>query len=323
VGVLLPRFQSAKKTKTVLIREGTRRSAKKTKQKRNLIMNNRDRAFLHDMHNFITFNRVATVEALYQGLCHLDKVTNRTISQVDSHLSEEAVVDQITILNQEVRIQSILIAKIFAEQMAGLEDLGAFGWTIRHRQNGGLFERYLESKTTAAADFFDLVLNSDEHTTLDLLLHLPSVSDLQGQISSETMIGIEHDYSEYRKVFYDIARKYRLITDTLELNKSLAPLPEDWGQNINIIIGFSDPAKPRHPYIDAFNKIKHRFMITENLPAYIDIADRPLQFSYLSQEPKSVERLLQETALTARLMGELVALIIRLDEAGVDLKLPT
>ena len=286
-------------------------------------MNNRDRAFLQDMHNFITFNRVATVEALYQGLCHLDKVTNRTISQVDSHLSEEAVVDQITSLNQEARIQSILIAKIFAEQMAGLEDLGAFGWTIRHRQNGGLFERYLESKTTAAADFFDLVLNSDEHTTLDSLLCLPSVSDLQAQLPNKTMIGIKHDYDKYRKVFYEIAKKYRLIAEALELTKSLAPLPDNWEHNINVIIGFSDPAKPRHPYTDAFNKIKHRFMITENLPAYRDVADRPLQFSFLSQEPKSVEQFRQVASLTAQLMGELVALIFTLDAAGVDLNLPS
>ena len=186
-------------------------------------MDKRDRAFLQDMMNFIYMNRVATAFSLAETITNPKPITAKTMKGIHGlpHPLMKAS-EQEDLINKlsDVRIasvQSIMIARIYAELIAAYEDVGTFCWAIKKRktERKGIFATYLETRDGSYKQFFEKVIHSIEGrglkeppVTIGDLLKLPSTSDLQGYFPQELLPQLEQEYLERPKLLYDIAKYY-------------------------------------------------------------------------------------------------------------------
>src|SRR5450755_4448574 len=95
-------------------------------------LNHRDRAFLQDMANFIYLNHVATAFSLAEGINNAPMIAAKAIRGIHGQPHEfmeasrqEALINDLS-EKRIASVQSIMIAKVFAELIATYENLGAF-----------------------------------------------------------------------------------------------------------------------------------------------------------------------------------------------------
>ena len=287
-------------------------------------MNQRDRAFLHDMRDFICLNRLATILAFYGTTAEPDIITKLTMKMLDVSLSEEQLSK---LADQNVgNIQGIMVAKIYAEMFAGYEDLGAFGQAIQNRANGGIFRRYVENRTSQARGFLQGVIDSsileNPEVTLDVILRIPPVSQFEGHISQEQLNPLRDYYRTIPGFLYRVAKQYQAPRGDAHALPVGASLPQEWDGMLAIILGDNPPAlgSPQDRLSQAvFNRIKHQFLVTGNLSAYLDAASsRPLEFVHLSREQVFADKMLEGVALIARVMSDFASILLLLD--GLDIE---
>jgi hypothetical protein len=90
------------------------------------------------------------------------------------------------------------------------------------------------------------------------------------------------------------------------------PAPKRRGQKVGAAQGAT--------LVDAFNKIKHRFMVTDNLPGYVGTAGSGnTVYGRFGLTEAFVNMLVNDTTVAAKAMGELAGLLIKLDEAHIKL----
>ncbi len=287
-------------------------------------MDQRDRAFLHDMRDFICLNRLATILAFYRTTAEPDIITTLTMKMIDVSLSEEQLSERAD--HNVGNIQGIMVAKIYAEMFAGYEDLGAFGQAIQNRTNGGIFRRYVENRTSEARGFLQGVIDSNipEHpeVTLDMILRIPPIEQLERHISQEHLNPLRDYYRTIPGFLYRVAKQYQAPRGDAHALPVGASLPQEWDGMLAIILGDNPPAlgSPRDRLSqDVFNRIKHQFLVTGNLATYLDPASsRPLEFVHLSREQVFANKMLEGVALIARVMSEFAAILLLLDELGIE-----
>lgn len=297
-------------------------------------MDNRDRALLLDIRNLIAINRVATAQTLYSGLTHLNDITLATMEALGEYASATSLAEEVDRSNEASRIETILIAKIYAEQIAAWEDLGALGFAIRHRNSdptptdtpaglqGGIFHQYLKSTTADAANFYDNIRSGNSGspiTTLDKWLNLPGIEQLRGQIPDDKLASVQYDYTQQPIPLLEVAKHYRRTATEIQQISSGSSGPVDWRDKIYIQLGFPDPNKPSRVFTNAFNKIKHRFMVVEDPTAYGSSVGINPEYALLRWDPEYVNTMITHIIGAARIMQELASLMYGLDQAGVEL----
>lgn len=304
-------------------------------------MKTSDRAFLKDMVQFIPMNHIASVHTLRQGLSTLDDIAMLTVAELSGYdiqdiTLQEASRKEVTKYNDTYRIQRILIAKIFAEWISSYEDLGGFIWAIQHRNSEGIFKRYLNSGVNDVGNCYNTILNSDIPTnpalTLDALMGievaqcaLPSLKELTGSIQQPVLDGLTKLYHEGPKFLYNVAKEYRAKRDSFQKVFSKGSPAAGWEQNINIIIDVFPSTTSRVPSnrsfpADTFNKIKHRFMVADDLSAYNDLAEVvEFEIAAISQEQANVEAMIQRIISVGKFMSQFAEGLYLIDKAGFSL----
>ena len=245
-------------------------------------MNTRDRALLTDLIQFTHKNHIATAYILRSRLNSmelLEDVAIYTESQLRHLDSREAALADVRKYNDAKRMERIICAKFLAEYVATCEDLGALGSAIGHRNNGGVFQRYLKSLTGEAASFFDKhvlpydVLN-DPSVTLETILDLPKLATLAGQVQQDTFAALQQSYRIQAVNLFAAAKTYRESGKGIRtMSNSGAPssdLDNELCIIINLIPSGSTSNQKGGIFARALNKIKHRFMVTERLLEYAE-----------------------------------------------------
>jgi hypothetical protein len=269
----------------------------------------------------IYLNRVATIHALRDALPRLKLLTKFTLQELGEYTTSRNIDEEIETNHETSRFEKIFVAKIFGEMVATFEDLGALGHAIRNRADGGIFNQYLASRVEQVERFWrdiEQSRNNNPHVTLDVLLNLPSVTDLQGQLPQDILDDLAYSYTKRAEKLLGIGTFYRrTLTDLNRLDPHKA-LPDEWKDHINVILGYEDPAKPARIVTGAFNKIKHRFMVADDLPSYVDPTTIDiLEYVAIGQDPQYAAGLIQIAIESAKTMSEMGAIIMHLDQAGV------
>jgi hypothetical protein len=304
-------------------------------------MQTSDRAFLKDMVQFIPMNHISTVYALRQGLSTLDDIAMLTVGTLAGYdiqdlALQEASRKEVAKYNDTYRIQRILIAKIFAELISSYEDLGGLVWAIQHRNPEGIFKKYLNSKTSDVGNCYKSILESDIPTdpalTLDALMGievakyaLPSLQELAGSVQQPVLNSLTQLYQQGPKFLYNVAKEYRAKRDSLQRIFSKDSPPAGWENYINIIVDVLPSSTTRVPNIrsfpaDTFNKVKHRFVVADNLSAYADPTEAvEFECATLDQEQANVEGMIQRIASVGKFMSQLAEGLYYIDKAGFSL----
>ena len=294
-------------------------------------MNAQDRAFLQDSISLNYMNRLTTVfilyEALVQGESELESIALFCDQCYRSSDPDDARIAGIKARGDAVRVKHIICAKIYQEFMASIEDIGALGSAIQNRFNDGIFARYLNSQTGEVGRFFDMILAADvpnhPNVTIESLLHLPSVASISSQLPSEKVPEFQESYRNQATNLYNIAKIYRGDTKPMTIHAAsddispLSPSPED----INILLSVTpsgEPLSQQSAMVRAFNKIKHRFMLTERLNDYVDpLASDQVEYGRFSFD--AVHHYKDQLIGIVGTMIELVAIVQTLDSLGITL----
>lgn len=299
-------------------------------------------------------NRIATVYLLRKalnpveaGVTPLEDAAMFTLHALRHYPDQNALLTEVRRNGDAKRVETIVAAKIFAELIAALEDLGALADAIRHRGRDGVFSRYLNSKTNQAADFFNYVLGQDipEHPeiALDILLNLPSIQSLDGKVTGDALQAFAQSYGIHAQQLHQAAHMYREQgAKVAPLGAGSPPLPT-WHDDVNILLGIIKPGVPAAsgaapaaaaapvpatagPHsksgilVRAFNKLKHRFMVTEDLPAYaVPAGADKIEYGRFPQTPQFIDQLVSNTVAVAGTMAELAAIVLQLDAAGIPI----
>jgi len=316
------------------------------------MLNQRDRTFLQDMANFIYMNHVATAFSLAEAINTAPMIAAKTVRGIHGQPHElleaslqEGLINELT-QRRIASVQSIMIARIFAELIATYENLGAFGWAIRKRktEGKGIFSWYAETRDGGYAQFYQGVINRidgnrphDPPITLGDLLKLPSISDLQvplqEHVPQQLLKQLEQDYLERAKLLYDIAKLYMgRVGDAWKIAPHMPPAEQHRSHEastfgaesyIHVItevlpVGTQLPQDKITTAI--YNKIKHVFLVTENLSAYADQTD-PIQIASapFKRDPVVVQDWIDGIKSAAGLVNEIASLLLVLDHCGIAL----
>jgi hypothetical protein len=288
-------------------------------------MDQRDRAFLHDIRDFICLNRLVTVLALYQTTVEPDSTTQLAMKMLDASLSEEDLSKFTT--NNAGNVQGIMIARIYAELFAGYEDLGALGQAIQNRNDGGIFRRYVNNQTWQSTRFLQSIIdgNIPEHPdiTLDVLLRLPPVAKLEGHVPQEQFNRLHDYYQSVPRFLYGAAMHYQSRRGDAKAISAEAAPQLDLGGVLAIILGDESPrpgSSDDRLSRTVFNRIKHQFLVTGNLSAYLNTTNsRPLEFVFLSREQDFTNQVLELIVSTARVLSDIASILLLLDGLDIDL----
>ena len=288
-------------------------------------MDSRDSAFIRDFFHFTARNHLVTAKALHNGLEHLMDVAVEVEHSLNPEKDRKDNLREVEENNEAMRTQRVLIAKIYAEQVGLLEDLGAFGAAIRGRRGKGIFKHYFEGPVSDVANFYDMLLkveNENPISTLDILLNLPSLASLKGKLSMQELDAITADYENFASHLYSVAHSYRDDFQTIGSSELNGIITDDWKNDINIIVHVGNKPSAKAVLTTAYNKIKHRFMLTDLLPEYVSsdvVGTERLYYCRLGQEPAIVDAIMDKITIITKSVLELAGIIMILAEAGVDL----
>ena len=294
-------------------------------------MDRHDHTFLTELAQFTHKNHIASAYIYRTRLNSREELEDVAVfaeDQLRHYASSEIALEDVRKYNQAKAIERIICAKIFAEFVSACEDLGALGDAIKHRKKEGVFLRYLSSSVGQAASFFDDhvlphdVLN-DPSVTIGTLLDLPDVAVLASRFS-------QGDYDEVQKSFrnqainlYAAATMYRDKMGTQVRTVSGGDvLPSEKDDEIHIILDVilaGDSSKQKGGiYSRALNKVKHRFMVTDQLRDYAQVGmSNTIEYAVL--RPGMMDAFVDSTVAVAGTIAELAAFLIHLDMAGVAL----
>ena len=274
-----------------------------------LALSERDRAYLRDYINFGQMNHVVAAEALRSAYQHADGAA-ATVRQFQEGVDKAAATDMAAQLNDAARVQTIVVARLMSEYAAAIEDLAGMMVAVRDRSDGVMY-RYFTSTTRETGAMLQELDGSDD---LRELLGLPSVDDMRESLDDEALGALEHAYGAFTKHLQSVATAARMERST---GGPVSPgdLEPD---RLALILGIGDPdaTGPRGLLFQAHNKIKHRFMVIENIAAVDATPGDPVRFGHLPRNQATVIRLVGNITQVARSTGDLAAIVLMLDQAG-------
>jgi hypothetical protein len=292
-------------------------------------VNPRDRAFLYELTQFTHKNHIASAYIYRTRLNSpelLEDVAVFAGDQLRHYASREEAVADVRAHGEAKAIERIICAKIFAEFVSACEDLGALGDAIRNRARNGVFLRYMSSGTAEAASFFDHVLSydvlNDPSMTVGTLLSLPDSAVLANSFSPEDYVEVQQSFRNQAINLYATAVMYRdRVGAQVRTATGSAPLPAQ-ADEMYILLDIRQAASASTQrggiQARAFNKIKHRFMLTDQLNDYalVGAADT---IEYAVLRPEVIDAFFESISAIAGTMAELAAFLLHLDTAGVSL----
>ena len=274
-----------------------------------LALSERDRAYLRDYIKFGLMNHVVAAEALRSAYQQADGAA-ATVRQLLERVDEATAADMAAQLNDAARVQTIVVARLMSEYAAAIEDLAGMMVGIRDR-SAGVMSRYF---TSTIGETSAMLQELDASDDLRELLGLPSVDDLRGALDDEALRAMEHAYGAFNEHLHSIAAAARM-----EGPAGVPVSPGDLEPDrlaVTLGIGDAGTTGPRGLLFQAHNKIKHRFMVIEDIAAVGATPGEPVRFGHLPRDQATVMRLVGNIAQAALSTGELAALLLMLDEAA-------
>lgn len=274
-----------------------------------LAVSERDRAYLRDYVQFGLMNHVVAAEALRSAYEHAQDAATAT-RQLLERVDEATAVDMAAQFNDAARVQTIVVGRLMGEYAAAIEDLAGMMVAVRDRC-AGVMSRYLTSTTRETGAILQALEGSDD---LRELLGLPSADDLREALDDEALGALEHAYGVF-------AEHLRLVA-TAARQEGPAGVPVGVGDlepdRLALILGIGAAGAkgPRGLLFQAHNKIKHRFMVIEDIATVCATPGDPVRFGHLPRDQAMVMRLVGNIAQVALSTGELAALLLMLDQAA-------
>jgi hypothetical protein len=274
-----------------------------------MALSQRDREYLRDYVKFGLMNHVVVAEALRSAYEHAGDSATATRQRLD-RVDKVTAADTAGQLNDAARVQTIVVARLVSEYAAAIEDLAGMAVAVRDRR-AGVMSRYFTSTTGEARMMLQELEESDD---LCELLGLPRVDDLRGALEDEALAAVEHTYGEFTEHLRSIAKAAR--------QEGPAGVPAGRGDvghdRLALIIGIGDEeAKgPRGLLFQAHNKIKHRFMVIEDIATICGTPGARVRFGHLPRDQTAVMRLVANITQVALSTAELAALVLLLDQTA-------
>jgi hypothetical protein len=156
--------------------------------------------------------------------------------------------------------QKILMAKLAAEFVSSLEDLGALAWAIRKRRERGALQQYVAYDTDHVRAFYHCVQQGmDVHR----LLSIPTSEQIAGRISVDEQREYAHaldvladrlssaaeSYLEKQpnviKAYHKLKHGFAVIVRLNKLIPGSTP-PGDWRNDVNILTELTEAGEVRY-----------------------------------------------------------------------------
>ena len=242
-----------------------------------------DLVFLRDYMEFGWLNHVVAGTALYRAGRYSHAVATDTHALIDlpapnERLPRSEARSRAKEQGTAIRVQHIVLARLFAQYINAVEDFGALLFAIRNRNKDGLFFQYANSETSDVANAFDQILNTKKFS-LHRFLRIPPPQALRTMLSKQDLLYVETHWSDLSQSIKDIAARYREVLPHTALRRLGAfKLPDDWQDHLWVILEYAPktrPAEPHdiHPVVGSYNKIKHRFLMVEDLERFLNATD--------------------------------------------------
>lgn len=274
-----------------------------------------DRIFLKEFAGKTCYTHPATALALYRSAVDADEIG--IVVESLMHVVDRSEAETIAKRNGTgALVQTYVVARLLAQLAAAIEDCAAIGNAIRFRDRRGLFARYLASENGAVGDFFDRVRRGH---SLPELLAIPGLSALA--VEGEDLDMLAKDYESLPHALRQVAGIYRGEGVPREWPDVEPNSDGETPDVVNIVIDLVPvgSAAPRVTLLEAYNKIKHRFAVIDDiapLGAAARAAGKSVFFATYPRDPDYGERLFRDTVAVAQASGEMAALLLKLDELG-------
>lgn len=221
-----------------------------------------------------------------------------------------------------IRVEAVMMAKLFAEYISAIEDFGALIHAVRNRKDGGVFYQYSECRSQVERIFNDL---SKTELDVPMFLGLPGTSDLLRGVAAEDLFWLSTHYDSLATEIMFLAETYTRRLPKVEYNEfGNWLLPKNWTEYLWIVLEYKPSDKVTAPrevrlIVEAFNKIKHRFLVIEDFKSLFDAIDDNdlLLYSHEVKSPELAEAFLNSIAGVVTRQRELAMILVRLNELGV------
>jgi hypothetical protein len=281
-------------------------------------MRDEDRVFLSEYASLTCLAHPIAALAFHRAAVDADEVA--VVVESLTRLIDRAEAESMAATrNSAAMVQTYVVARLMGELAATIEDCAAIGDAIRHRNERGLFERYLWSKSRALGAFWDDVRAG---LSLPELLDLPALDALL--LRSEVRSHLEQDYTHLPRALAQVSDIYG--GQGVPRPWSPTPtrsVPEDV---VNVVVDIVTPGPDgtipvqRVTLLEVYNKIKHRFAVFDDVAALgsaVHARGGSVVHATFPRAPESGEGLLMNVIAVAQTSGEMAALVLRLDELGV------
>jgi hypothetical protein len=275
-------------------------------------MRDEDRLFLREYANFVCLSHPIAAIALRRAAVDATEVA--VVAEGRTRRLDRAEAEKVAASgNTAALVQTYVVARLLAELAAAIEDLGALLDAVRYRDRLGILHRYLKSQPGQVADVWDLVLSGVSPTDL---LRLPALEAL----APEPPAAIVSDYESLARSLPQIATMFRTRTDAEPvLSGTGKTAPADDVAIVTTIVDAGSPVSGA-TLVDAYNKIKHRFTVIDDialLGSALSRGGRMAAYVRYPRDPAKAEVLYQNVMTVAAAGGEVAALVLWIEELGL------
>lgn len=281
-------------------------------------MNARDRRFLQEFVQFSGMNHLVAAVALFRAGMDAE-ATAAKLHELTDKVDADGALARAIELRTGVRVQSVLIGRLVAELIAAIEDVAALGWAVRLRRKG-LFATYLRSSVGDAASFLDLA-RVDPAPTLEKLLRVPPLAEVEENVEPDTYTAIAQDYDVLPRALAELGIAYRGPGGPVAATGPGAAASDQVHVVLDLIDATGVPgvgSSARGVLPATYNKLKHRFTLIEDIDLFGSLPGEPILYAHLGRDPATVGALVERIHYVARLGLEIATLIAMLVDAGID-----
>lgn len=281
-------------------------------------MKARDRRFLQEFIQFSGMNHLVAAVALFRAGVDADATAAR-LHELTDRIDAGGALARAAELRTGVRVQSVLIGRLIGELTAAIEDVAALGWAVRLRRKG-LFATYLRSSVGDAASFLDLA-RADPAPSLEELLRLPQLAEVEAALQPDVYAAMAQDYAVLPRAFADLANAYRGSGVPVAATGSGAAAVDQVHVVLDLLeaTAASSGGVPGRGVLPAsYNKLKHRFMLVEDIDLFGSLPGEPILYAHLGRDPATVGALVDRIHYVARLGLEVATMAAMLADAGID-----
>lgn len=229
---------------------------------------------------------------------------------ITTRLSADEATKKVFREGTQRRVQRAIIVRLFAEYMNAIEDLGAFLYAVKSRDEHGIFYNYARSQTKDVRGFFDSITSTSD--VIDFL-SLPSTKDLSKAFFLDEFNQISDNITH---IFLEARRASNLYTASHILEGDL----ESDGA-LTIILDYKpdspDPQGEVRTLERAWFKTKHRFLVLEGFPDFnrtIDGSKDHLSYAKFHADGETAKILLDLISESVGVQMDLAALLVLLGD---------